>query len=327
MAAVRSDHVQKHPNPPPPGRSGNDRRGRGGRAPVRAQGQRLSPALGAQRRGIRGGHRRDRGGVRAADPRRRRRRRGRGRTDARPPAPMPTRIRTPADPMGASPEAAARLPLDPELPTRHVTSTKVVAVRGTELEVRDDLVVGEEPLEIRAAGPRQEPVQVAVTMRTPGHEEELALGFLTSEGLARGQRGHAASATATPASWPSRTTASWFASPAGSIRRWPPSATSWPRPRAGSAARHRIDDVAVRCRAAAEGPAGRRALGDHRRCRTRCAAPRPRSSATGGLHAAGLFETDGSSSRSARTSGGTTRWTRSSARGCALASCRSGIGS
>src|SRR6185503_5291377 len=77
----------------------------------------------------------------------------------------------------------APAPLDPVLPTRHVTSTKVVAVRGAELEVRDDLVVGEEPLEIRAAGPRQAPVQVAVTMRTPGQEDELALGFLTSEGL------------------------------------------------------------------------------------------------------------------------------------------------
>jgi FdhD protein len=76
--------------------------------------------------------------------------------------------------------------LDPSLPARHVTSTKVVAIRGRELEVRDDLVVGEEPLEIRAAGPRQEPVQVAVTMRTPGHEEELAIGFLASEGLLRG---------------------------------------------------------------------------------------------------------------------------------------------
>src|SRR5690349_4765759 len=76
--------------------------------------------------------------------------------------------------------------LDAALPTRHVTSTKVIAVRGAELEVRDDLVVGEEPLEIRAAGPRQEPVQVAVTMRTPGYEAELALGFLTSEGLLAG---------------------------------------------------------------------------------------------------------------------------------------------
>jgi FdhD protein len=74
-------------------------------------------------------------------------------------------------------------PLDPALPVRHVTSTKVVAVRGRELELRDDLVVGEEPLEIRAAGPRQDPVNVAVTMRTPGHEKDLAIGFLTTEGL------------------------------------------------------------------------------------------------------------------------------------------------
>ena len=43
-----------------------------------------------------------------------------------------------------------------------------MAVRGYALEVRDDRVVGEAPLEIRAAGPRQEPVAVAVTMRTPG---------------------------------------------------------------------------------------------------------------------------------------------------------------
>jgi FdhD protein len=74
-------------------------------------------------------------------------------------------------------------PLDAALPIRHVTGTKVVAVRGAELEIRDDLVVGEEPLEIRAAGPRQDPVQIAVTMRTPGYEDELAIGFLTSEGL------------------------------------------------------------------------------------------------------------------------------------------------
>jgi FdhD protein len=73
--------------------------------------------------------------------------------------------------------------LDPLLPARHLTSTKIVAVRGVELEVRDDVVVGEEPLEIRAAGPRQEPVKIAITMRTPGFEAELAIGFMTSEGL------------------------------------------------------------------------------------------------------------------------------------------------
>ena len=42
-----------------------------------------------------------------------------------------------------------------------------------------DVVAVEEPLEIRIGG---EPV--AVTMRTPGHDEELALGFCVTEGLA-----------------------------------------------------------------------------------------------------------------------------------------------
>jgi len=41
-----------------------------------------------------------------------------------------------------------------------------------------DLVAVEEPLELRVAG---EPI--AVTMRTPGHDEELALGFAVGEGL------------------------------------------------------------------------------------------------------------------------------------------------
>jgi FdhD protein len=71
-------------------------------------------------------------------------------------------------------------------PTRHVTTTRIVAVRGSELEYRADRVVGEEPLEIRAAGPGQEPVAVAVTMRTPGFEDELAIGFLRTEGLVEG---------------------------------------------------------------------------------------------------------------------------------------------
>jgi FdhD protein len=41
-----------------------------------------------------------------------------------------------------------------------------------------DSVAVEEPLEIRVNGS-----PVAVTMRTPGHDEELALGFLVSEGV------------------------------------------------------------------------------------------------------------------------------------------------
>src|SRR5881398_9321 len=42
----------------------------------------------------------------------------------------------------------------------------------------EDEVAVEEPLEIRVDGD-----PLAVTMRTPGHDEELALGFLFGEGL------------------------------------------------------------------------------------------------------------------------------------------------
>jgi FdhD protein len=56
-----------------------------------------------------------------------------------------------------------------------------VSVRARRLPAgreEDDLVAVEEPLEIRIEG---EPV--AVTMRTPGNDEELALGFCLTEGL------------------------------------------------------------------------------------------------------------------------------------------------
>ena len=58
-------------------------------------------------------------------------------------------------------------------------STAVVRARRLPRgEEFDETVAVEEPLEIRIGG---EPV--AVTMRTPGHDEELALGFCITEGL------------------------------------------------------------------------------------------------------------------------------------------------
>ncbi len=58
------------------------------------------------------------------------------------------------------------------------TTAPLEVLRLPERRRERDRVAVEEPLEIRVNG---EPV--AVTMRTPGHDEELALGFLLSEGI------------------------------------------------------------------------------------------------------------------------------------------------
>ncbi len=49
---------------------------------------------------------------------------------------------------------------------------------GESRVIREDLLAVEEPLEIRVGGK-----SLAITMRTPGHDFELAAGFLVSEGV------------------------------------------------------------------------------------------------------------------------------------------------
>jgi FdhD protein len=56
---------------------------------------------------------------------------------------------------------------------------------GTGFE-RPDRLATEEPMAIQVRGRHQDPVSVAVTMRTPGNDFELAAGFLVSEGLVHG---------------------------------------------------------------------------------------------------------------------------------------------
>jgi FdhD protein len=64
---------------------------------------------------------------------------------------------------------------------RHVAQAWIERVSGAGRERERDELAVEEPLEIRVDG---EPL--AVTMRTPGEDEELAVGFLAGEGLIGG---------------------------------------------------------------------------------------------------------------------------------------------
>jgi FdhD protein len=153
-----------------------------------------------------------------------------------------------------------------------------VHLRGAHATVRteglEDEVAVEEPLEIRVDGR-----PLAVTMRTPGHDEELALGFLFGEGLIDAPR-----AAAPPADLAGNTV-----EVAGPLLREPSARSFFTSSSCGVCGKGALEEVAVHASPLPDGPAIDRALLASLPDRLR----QPTFARTGGLHATGLFSAEG----------------------------------
>src|SRR6202167_4695712 len=108
-----------------------------------------------------------------------------------------------------------------------------------------DEVAGEEPLEIRVDGS-----PLAVTMRTPGHDEELALGFLHGEGLIDGPR----------EAGPTDDFAANIVEVAGPLARDPGARRFYTTSSCGVCGKGALEEVAVHAPSLAPGPIVDRAL-------------------------------------------------------------------
>jgi FdhD protein len=171
-----------------------------------------------------------------------------------------------------------------------MAAARVLAVDGGSVAERDDRLAGEEPMQILAAGPDQAPLEVAVTMRTPGHEAELAVGFLFSEGLIEpGEVRDVTFAASADVARPDDAVTVHLARPfdASRVAERHFVATA----SCGICGKASIDEVAMRCDPLPEGPVVSRETLAGLPGRLREA--QETFEATGGLHASGLFKPDG----------------------------------